>query len=501
MSVQGEDRTVDGEASLVSSKGTERHFSWKKLASSCNSAPNMRANTSVFYEGDNLWYVCGKSTGFTNEVWAFNITERRWLKKATKGRSPSARDGHAVAFSEKSRKFCLFGGQSAPKPVPVPNNSFDKIKTEFLATRQTLADFFEFDIDSCTWEEKEPSGIRPPARRCHTFLPYKTKDGQTKTLLRGEDILGIQSKHHPSEEEFMIVYGGSGVDPTKGIDRAFNDIWVYDVSRETFNPIVPCGTSPVPTYEHAAVISGSKMIVIGGILPMTTNTSEGIDFHNNRHEHANDLMIFDIESITWFRVELMTLSNKHNPLGVHGHTVMMDPFDSTRIFIFGGKETNDSTSSLTSAKTRSKWMKLHDNPHLDPAFNDTPVMLPCRAVNIVTGVMSSIVLDGADVGNRFGHTLAVGMNYFARRTIDRSEIQNDGSVVLDGEVVGILYGGYNTDQNGFCRPDLYELVYSTGSHRRRKAVSMDRMIGMDGDGSSILDLGSLQSSLPFPEDK
>ena len=33
----------------------------------------------------------------------------------------------------------------------------------------------------------------------------------------------------------MLVYGGSGVDPSKGIDRALNDIWCYDVSRETFN--------------------------------------------------------------------------------------------------------------------------------------------------------------------------------------------------------------------------------------------------------------------------
>ena len=153
------DNNLD-DAESYSGKGSEKHLSWKQLTTACGSAPNMRANTSVFYHDNTIWFVCGKSTGLTNEVWLFNTIDRKWAKKMTKGRAPSPRDGHAVAFSENNKKLYLFGGQGSPKPIHVANSSFDKIKVEFLATRQTYADFYEFDIDTGVWAEKEPSGRR-----------------------------------------------------------------------------------------------------------------------------------------------------------------------------------------------------------------------------------------------------------------------------------------------------------------------------------------------------
>ena len=138
--------------------------------------------------------------------------------------APLPRDGHAIALSEKGKAF-LFGGQSKPQPISTTPCSFGSIRTEYIETRTTLADFHEFDIDSCRWIEREPQGMRPPARRSFSFLTMKTSNSTTKKILRGHDILGIdeekddegkiESNVNIGSEEFIILYGGSGVDPTK----------------------------------------------------------------------------------------------------------------------------------------------------------------------------------------------------------------------------------------------------------------------------------------------
>lgn len=194
-----------------------KKYVWRKLRSVDNSCPNMRSNTTAFWYKQELWCIGGKGVGLNNEVWTFSTASRCWKMRHCKGKLPSERDGHALALSSETGKAYIWGGQNVPRSTKMSSNAFLKIKTEYLATRCTLCDMFVLDLESETWTELFPSGVKPPTRRCHTLLYYKTNDEDTLKKFRLDYF--NQRIYDGRMDEFLIMYGGSGVDPAKGTDR------------------------------------------------------------------------------------------------------------------------------------------------------------------------------------------------------------------------------------------------------------------------------------------
>lgn len=216
-----------------------------------------------------------------------------------------------------------------------------------------------------------------------------------------------------------------------------NDVWAYDIKENIFRHLITTGVQPVPTYEHAAIFSGDSMLVFGGILPMTTNSSEGINFKDERERmlHANDILVLNLGSMAWSR--LMVTGLESNYLKIHGHSAMAHPHKADQVFILGGKDTVDSFKSLLSNKTKNTWSSYEDG-------NEEMKVL---VLNTVTGHMSALAAEGAEVEARYAHG-SIPVAYSSRLTEDPMERQPDGAVV------SILYGGLRTSLFGFCSPQV-----------------------------------------------
>ena len=167
------------------------------------------------------------------------------------------------------------------KDIAVSPNHYTKFKLEFLKTRNTLCDLYVLDCKKECWLNLLPLGLTPPSRRGHTFTYYKTSDPNIIDNLRHKTNIDHHHHHdhhtnhhndHISNEsssnaaEFIILYGGSGVDEAKEYERPLNDVWAYDIARNAWRLLKPSGTPPVPTYNHSAVIIQENMYIIGTTL-------------------------------------------------------------------------------------------------------------------------------------------------------------------------------------------------------------------------------------------
>lgn len=56
----------------------------------------------------------------------------------------------------------------------------------------------------------------------------------------------------------MVIFG------EKGLDRPFNDTWVFDTSSNTWDELECIGDIPSPRSAHAATVIYDTMFVFGG---------------------------------------------------------------------------------------------------------------------------------------------------------------------------------------------------------------------------------------------
>ncbi|TIA85542.1 hypothetical protein E3P99_03964 [Wallemia hederae] len=176
-----------------------------------------------------------------NNMYAFDINTRLWLRVHITGGSPVGRYGHSMGLV--GDKLYIYGGQ-------VNGDFFSDIATFDLAQLSTPG--------PCSWEFLEPANEPPPRRTGHITVTYQDK---------------------------IYIFGG-----TDG-QYHYNDVWMFDYTNRQWSELSCIGYHPVPREGHSATIVKDVMYIFGG------RGTDGKDL--------GDLAGFNIPKRRWFAFQSM----------------------------------------------------------------------------------------------------------------------------------------------------------------------------------------------------
>ena len=82
------------------------------------------------------------------------------------------------------------------------------------------------------------------------------------------------------ETKQLYIFGG-----LKNDSLTLNDLWIFDITKKTWNKVNQCGQIPKPRAGHSMNIYQGRIFMFGGLLEVTKESSE--------------LFLFDLESNHW----------------------------------------------------------------------------------------------------------------------------------------------------------------------------------------------------------
>jgi N-acetylneuraminic acid mutarotase len=255
----------------------------------------------------------GTQTGFTafyTDTWVYDFSDNIWTSKNPVS-NPTKRIRHAMASIIGEKKVVLFGGCNGD--FGVSNN-----------------ETWIYDLFSNTWTLSLP--IKGPSSRFgHAMAPIF---GTDKILLFG----GI-SNH------------------TTATPVALNDTWIYDVSTDNWNRILP---KNAPTVRHSAamapIFGTDKILMFGG----SDTTKHWYKYYGNGF---NDTWIYDLSENTWTQTQFLVEPRGRCMFGMAG----VDKLDT--IVLFGGAEHKPTTARQILNDT---WIYNHSFSPLIGTFISAP---------------------------------------------------------------------------------------------------------------------------------
>jgi len=195
------------------------------------------------------------------DLWAYDVEIKRWFSiKSESPKIPAPRWLHsAVVIGDR---MIIFGGVSYSDII--------------------LGDIWVFNPDDNTWVHAVPNGDK--------ILP---REGHSATAMKGEH---------------MVVFGGISYGHIP-----FNDLWIYDATRNEWTAAQPKGTPPPPRWLHTAnsyVNSDGQefLVVFGGV------TKNWIPL--------NDLWVLDYAKLEWLHPKSVGLPPF--PRMMHGAALVND---------------------------------------------------------------------------------------------------------------------------------------------------------------------------------
>jgi N-acetylneuraminic acid mutarotase len=116
----------------------------------------------------------------------------------------------------------------------------------------------------------------------------------------------------------MVIFGGA-----PGTSTAFNDLWSYRPTTNTWTQLQPTGAGPSPRSRHSVVwdAASRQMLVFGGYA-----TAE-----NTTGNYTNELWSYNVATNAWAK---LTASGA-GPSARARHSATWDP-DNAQMLIFGG---------------------------------------------------------------------------------------------------------------------------------------------------------------------
>eukprot|EP00698_Gefionella_okellyi_P022277 TRINITY_DN7364_c0_g2_i1.p1 TRINITY_DN7364_c0_g2~~TRINITY_DN7364_c0_g2_i1.p1 ORF type:complete len:746 (+),score=176.04 TRINITY_DN7364_c0_g2_i1:100-2337(+) len=226
-----------------------------------------------------------------NAVYSLDVVRKEWRRLYPNGTAPSARYGHTATVI--GRTVIVFGGRAGADGF--------------------FNDVHVLDVDQMHWEQKAVTGTPPCARYAHTA------------------VCGANGTK-------IYVFGGSNGNET------FNDLYVLDTDKWTWEELYVTGLVPdARAYHVASLLSGRFMLVQGG---------------SNGANCFSDAVLLDFSIRRWTRVQVA--GGRYN---IFQHTASV-AFNGSKIFVFGGHNGTSLTSELrvlhvsASAPTPSKFAQL-----------------------------------------------------------------------------------------------------------------------------------------------
>ena len=189
---------------------------WREV-NAAGSKPPTRYGSCAAYDGEaDVIYI---SHGFTNsgrfdDTWAFDLATSQWRDLTASGAKPIKRCLHRCAFDLESKSVVLFGGQSNETPI--------------------LGDLWRFNPATGTWAET-PAGATKPSPRFFSEL-----------------------QADPAASRF-VVFGGFTQSGT------VNDVWTFGASSG-WSAVTIAAPAPEARQSHAGAtdVFGRSVYIFAG---------------------------------------------------------------------------------------------------------------------------------------------------------------------------------------------------------------------------------------------
>ena len=238
-------------------------------------AATLCGNAFVVFGGDT--HKVNKDGLMDDDLYLFNINSYKWTIPNPIGPRPLGRYGHKISIiapTPMKTKLYLFGGQ-------LDDTYFNNL---------AVFDLSSFRRPDSHWEFLKPKTFVPPPLTNHTMVSYDNK---------------------------LWVFGG---DTLQGL---VNKVFMYDPELNDWCIIDTCGADeddsniPPPMQEHAAVMYGHLMCIVGG--------KDELD------NYLNTVYFLNLNTFTWYKLPLLTIGI---PQGRSGHSVTL--LKNNKLLIMGG---------------------------------------------------------------------------------------------------------------------------------------------------------------------
>jgi hypothetical protein len=157
-----------------------------------------------------------------NDVWEWDPAKANWTLRTSKGKQPTARWGHAMAYDPGRGMAVLAGGED-------------------LDTNLELADLWDWDPNSATWTQRlDGSEPNLPAARMYASLV--------------------------TAQNRLDLLAGLTLDQASGEEAASRELWELDPASATFTnrSVIQNGPSPRAGHSIAFCPATGKTYVFGG---------------------------------------------------------------------------------------------------------------------------------------------------------------------------------------------------------------------------------------------
>ena len=234
---------------LLDDNGTTWTFetgTWKQTGTSgpqlhgIHLAYDSKADRLLTFGGDHIF----TDGTFFDDTWVYDPGAATWTKRHP-ALSPSARSYYAMAYDAKADRLVLFGGENVNHDCP-----------EWPAC-DYFADTWAYSFETNQWTEMRPK-VSPPARD-YSVMAYD------------------------SVRDRMLLFGGA----KETAETPFDDLWAYDLGRDSWSELKPTGLRPTARAWHAMAFDNEAgiLVLFGG--------------GRTRDAYTNEVWIFDPRTDTW----------------------------------------------------------------------------------------------------------------------------------------------------------------------------------------------------------
>lgn len=196
-----------------------------------NAGPSGRSRPTVWQVGDCLYVFGGIDATFQplNDLWVYQIGERRWTLLAPHGAAGSPPPRHEAMAGSRPvlGRLTLYGGET--------------LTAEGFAT---LGDTWQFDLATRTWTDVTP----PPA---HNIAPPRN--------YAAADWIGLR----------LVLQGGDVPGGSAGCGSPFpqnptDELWQFDALTRAWSRLQP-GGDPLPRLKRSVGVTvGPRLFVFAG---------------------------------------------------------------------------------------------------------------------------------------------------------------------------------------------------------------------------------------------
>jgi len=195
-------------------------------------AYDSKADRLLTFGGDHI-----RTDGtFFDDTWVYDPGAASWSKRHP-ALSPPARSYYAMAYNAKADRIVLFGGEN-------------------VSASQFFGDTWTYSFESNVWTQMQPKQSPPP--RDYSVMAYD------------------------SVRDRMLLFGGANLS-----EAPFDDLWAYDLGRETWSELKPAGARPTARAWHAMAFDNEAgiLVLFGG--------------GRTRSAYTNEVWTFDPRTDTW----------------------------------------------------------------------------------------------------------------------------------------------------------------------------------------------------------